>query len=311
MDKIQVFLLVLASSFLGIFLYVLSPANKIAKITPSPVDNFLQEFAGVEDKTVTLTAVGDIMIGRSVMSKSMALKDPKYPFLKTAERLASADITVANLENPIVEDCPKHDSGFKFCAVPEMLDGLTFAGIDIVSLANNHTLNYGREGFEETKKHLSERGIAYVGDGNLEIREYGGTKYGFLGFNFVSRNISDEEVDLIKDSDAKTDVLIILVHWGEEYKSAGNAHQNFLAKTMVENGAELIIGAHPHWVQNVEGVLGKQVYFSLGNFVFDQMWSEETKKGMMLDILFDGENIVSETTFPIYMSSFAQPELIK
>jgi poly-gamma-glutamate capsule biosynthesis protein CapA/YwtB (metallophosphatase superfamily) len=311
MDKIQVFLLVLASTFLGLFLYVLSPANQVDRIIPSDAETFLQEFSGSEDKTVTLNAVGDVMLGRSVMSKSVSAGDFRYPFLKTAERVQNADITVANLENPIIENCPKHDSGFKFCAVPEMLEGLTFAGIDIVSLANNHTLNYGREGFEETKKHLTERGIGYVGDGNLEVRNINGTSYGFLGFNLVDRGINNSELDLIKESANSSDVLAVMVHWGQEYKSEANSFQVDSAQKIVDAGADLIIGAHPHWAQNVEHIESKPVYYSLGNFVFDQMWSEETKKGIMVGITFDGTEIISETTYQIYMSSFAQPEFLQ
>lgn len=86
------------------------------------------------------------MLGRSVMIKSLSMNDPVYPFRKVAEKLNQADIVFVNLESPLVANCPSSNSGFKFCADPKMIEGLKFAGVDVVSLANNHTLNYGRGG---------------------------------------------------------------------------------------------------------------------------------------------------------------------
>ncbi len=260
----------------------------------------------------SIVFAGDIMLGRSVMGASIDNNDNLYPFRKTADFLKDADITFANLENPVVSGCPRHSGGFKFCTTPEIVDGLVFAGIDVVTLGNNHTYNYGKEGFEETKKYLTQKGIKTVGYDNLEIIEKNGIKYGFLGFDFVISQVNlDQNMDLIKTSDPKVDILIVSPHWGVEYKDTANKFQTDLAKRMIENGADLIIGHHPHWVQNYEEINGKPIYYSLGNFVFDQMWSEETKKGLVVKITFEGKDIVKQDKFNTYTPKIGQPIIIE
>lgn len=263
---------------------------------------------------VTILFTGDIMLGRSVMGASLDNNDNLYPFRKTADFLKNVDITFVNLENPIVTNCPRHIGGFKFCVSPEIAQGLRYAGIDIVSLANNHTSNFGKEGFEETKKYLTEDNIKYVGDGNLQIIEKnlpsqaGNIKFGFLGFNytFTKENLTDD-LKLIKESDSKVDILIVSNHWGDEYKANANSLQTTAAHRMIENGADVIIGHHPHWVQNNEMIGSVPVYYSLGNFIFDQMWSEETKKGLVVKMTFENEKLVKTEEFKTYIPKIGQP----
>lgn len=246
------------------------------------------------------------------MGEAVDINDYLYPFRNVQSFLANADITFGNLENAVTKNCPRQYKGsFSFCATPEIAKGLQESGVDVVTLANNHSYNFGSDGFEETKKNLSNLGIKSVGWDNLEIIEKNGIKFGFLGFDYVTsqKNI-ESDLNLIKESNEKVDVLIISPHWGEEYKAVANNFQINLAKRMVENGADLIIGHHPHWVQNFEEVNGIPVYYSLGNFVFDQMWSEETKKGMVIKITFDENNIVKREEFRTYTSKIGQPEII-
>ena len=101
-------------------------------------------------KQTSLIFTGDIMFGRSVMTKSLKLKNPNYPFMNVADVLRNVDIVFSNLESPIVDNCSYVDSGLKFCADPKMIEGLKYAGVDIVSLANNHILNYGKEDLLKT-----------------------------------------------------------------------------------------------------------------------------------------------------------------
>ncbi|AKM83345.1 hypothetical protein A2422_00635 [Candidatus Woesebacteria bacterium RIFOXYC1_FULL_31_51] len=264
----------------------------------------------LKNNQTTIIFVGDIMLGRSVMGKAIEVGDNYYPFRKTSEVLNNADITFANLENPIVKNCPGTIGGFKFCTNYEIANGLTFAGIDIVSLANNHSGNYGLEGLTETKKFLSDNNISYVGDSNLAIKEVNGTKFGFLGFDYTLKNNLDNDLKLIKDSKGKVDVLIIGVHWGDEYKDEANSLQRTIAKKMIEAGVDVIIGGHPHWIEDYEEINGKSVYYSLGNFIFDQMWSEETKKGLVVKLTFDRTNLVKKEEFNTYIKSIGQPEIV-
>lgn len=272
----------------------------------------------VEVNQTTIIFTGDIMLGRSVMGEALDNNDPYYPFRKTFDVLKNADITFANLENPIVTNCPRVVGGFKFCTSPEIAQGLRYSGIDIVTLANNHTNNYGKAGFEETKKYLTDMNISYVGDNNLEIIEKnlpaqaGGTKFGFLGFNYTfGIDNLDRDLELIKSSDPLVDVLIVENHWGDEYHSIANNLQTTVAHKMVEHGADVIIGNHPHWVQNYEEYIGKPIYYSLGNFIFDQSWSEETKKGLVVKMTFDGKNLVKKEEFKTYTPKKGQPEILQ
>src|SRR3989339_331172 len=185
---------------------------------------FLIPSSHVSKPQTTILFTGDIMLGRSVMGATLDNNDPFYSFKKTADLLKSADITFVNLENPIVKDCKRHVGGFTFCTTPEIAKGLNFAGIDVVTLANNHSGNYGKEGLEETKTYLSEMGIDYVGENNLVIKEINGTKFGFLGFNYTFGYSSlDSYLAQIARSDLVIDILIVGVHWGEEYRSIANS----------------------------------------------------------------------------------------
>jgi poly-gamma-glutamate synthesis protein (capsule biosynthesis protein) len=189
-----------------------------------------------------------------------------------------------------------------------MVEGLTFAGINIVNIANNHTRNFGSQGFTETKNYLDQAGIKWVDGSSLAIIEKGGVKFGFLGFDYVFGKPSDTDLEQIRNADSKVDVLIVGVHWGQEYTSIPTNDQRLIAKDLVAAGAGVVAGHHPHWVQANENIEGKPVYYSLGNFVFDQMWSEETKKGLAIELFFKDGNIVKEDRLPVYMSAWAQPE---
>lgn len=299
MVKTQSFLLILISAFLIILVYVTGHLTQFG-----PVNMF-------EDKSVKLILLGDVMLGRSVTTQSLKLNNPKYPFLKVADRLKKADLVLGNLEAPFVEGCKKTDSGMIFCADPKMVEGLSYANISAVSLANNHINNYGQKGLNDTKKTLTEAKIDYTGDGNLVVKEIHGVKIGLLGFNFVSSQPTSLDYKMINDSKKLVNILIVSVHWGEEYQENPNQLQKGIAVKLVENGADVVVGHHPHWVQSSEKVNGKPVYYSLGNFVFDQPWSEKTKEGLAVEMTFNGTNLVQEEKLPIKMVSIGQPEFIK
>ncbi len=260
---------------------------------------------------VEILLTGDVMLGRTVMSKSLDLNDPTYPFKKVGDELRKADIVFINLENPIVTGCPRTSEGLKFCTDPELVKGLTFAGVDVVTLANNHSKNYGLEGLNESVTILNKNGILTTGLGNLVTKKIGGTIFGFLGFDFSSQEPNKSDYDLISEYKGRVDVLIVGVHWGAEYKSEAPRRQKEWAKKFVESGADVVVGHGPHWVQGEEYINGKPVFYSLGNFVFDQMWSEETKQGLAVKLTFRGNKLVKEEKLPVYMSSWAQPEFVE
>jgi len=264
----------------------------------------------ISTKTTTILLTGDVMLGRSVMGTSLAKNNPNYPFEEVAEVVKSADITFSNLENPITKNCPTSNDGFIFCTDPKMINGLNYAGVDIVNLANNHTKNYGQDGINQTKKYLIDSGIDYVGVENLITKNINGIKFGFLGFDFVSQKPTDFDYTLISDYKKNIDVLIIMVHWGVEYVSIPNSNQKEIAKNLINAGADVIVGGHPHWVQSIEYIGEKPVFYSLGNFIFDQSWSEETKKGLAIKLTYQNNQLLKIDQLPIYMKNFAQPEWV-
>lgn len=322
-----------------------SKQQPVVKAVEAPRPTGAEKRDQVSKDTISLIFTGDVMLGRTVMTKSMELGDYLYPFRKTSDLLSASDLTIINLENPIVNDCPVHTGGFTFCSQPGSTKALKYAGVDIVNLANNHTLNWGKEGLEETKDLLDEQQIGFMGYEDVLYKTVKGTRLAFVGFDFVTNQyfLSDAQLKMISDAAAGSDFLVVSAHWGNEYKESANNYQRNMARRFVELGADLIIGHHPHWMQDVEcfdvdeghdPTTGREirsvlsfsaedfkagkgceegsvpVYYSLGNFVFDQMWSEETKKGGALKIdLLDG-NYSGDTFYPTYMKEWAQPEFV-
>jgi len=227
--KYMVWFLMGAMTLLFLFVLLIIPLDPNGKDKSVSLATKVLEKVGLKenpDHFVTIMLGGDVMLGRSVMAKSIDNSDFKYPFTQIANTLANADLTLVNMENPIIDNCPKvYEDTLVFCGLPEMLEGVKYSGIDIVNLANNHAHNYGDEGIVETQTHLKDNNIAYVGLGNLVIREINDVKFGFLGFEFIDHGPSDADLKLISDSDKKADVLVVTIHWGEEYKAAASANQ--------------------------------------------------------------------------------------
>lgn len=277
-----------------------------------------------KSQDVEIILTGDVLLGRTVMNESFKLNDPKYPFLKIADTLSQADITFSNLENPIInkDKCPvvPNDARMIFCADPKMLEGLTFAGVDVVTLANNHTLDYGEEGLKETKSFLEERGIDYTLPEKLVTRKVGETTFGFLGFNRVGRiedvpgeKANQQELDLIKRAGQETDVLIVGVHWGYQYEKHPTDLQRKWARQMVDAGADVIAGHHPHVVQDIDFIDGKPVFYSLGGLVFDNMalGYEETRKGLVARLIYRDGRLIKVEQLPTQIVTWAQTEFVE
>lgn len=305
--KILIFLIPVIILVFGFDFFMFISLKSLPIPTTLPIFD-LVDFNEPPKPNTTIILTGDIMLGRSVMKTSLAKNDPNYPFEKVSDILQRADIVFGNLENPVVSGCPLSDSGFKFCADPKMIHGLNFSGIDILNLANNHTKNYGEDGFTQTKNYLIGSGLDYVGNNNLVIKKINDIDFGFLGFNFVDNMPNDSNYQLVKDSKEKVDVLIVMVHWGTEYTSDPTNTQKLIANDLVSSGADVIVGSHPHVIQSVDSINNRPIFYSLGNFVFDQQWSEETKKGLVIRLTYSGKNLSKIEKLPVYMKSFAQPE---
>ena len=289
--------------------------SNIQNVSSKPNRIAISEINLNDEKLASIFIAGDVMLGRTVMLKSLERKDPVYPFRKVADVMREADIVFINLENPIIDSCPPHDSGYIFCTDPSLIEGLLHAGVDVVSLANNHIFNYGISGKKETVMHLNDAGIMATGLSDLVKLERNGIVFGFLGFDKSEQNnpkLEQDEIDLITASEEEVDVLVVAMHWGVEYQNKALPGVRDLAREMIGYGADLIVGHHSHWVQDWEFIEGKPVFYSLGNFIFDQMWSEETKKGLTVKLIYDENGVLSDyELLPTYMSSWAQPEFVE
>lgn len=253
------------------------------------------------------------------MSRSVGLSATKqqnwrWPFEGTTPFLPRVDTYIANLEFPFTDPCELKDHVMTFCAPTNAVEGLTYAGINLVSLANNHINNYGEKGIAETKTTLKNADIVGVPEYEPITTTVQGKTIGYLSLDDVTRPIDLEKVyPLLSDLVTKSDAVIVLIHWGNEYQSTPSARQKMIAKALADHGVNIILGSHPHVLQPIETEGNTLVVYSLGNFVFDQMWSEPTRKSIILDLDLTFENdkltAINHESNPITIYDYGQPRL--
>jgi poly-gamma-glutamate synthesis protein (capsule biosynthesis protein) len=252
---------------------------------------------------VTFNAVGDIMLSREVANRIYKNnRDAYWPFRNLEQELGwDVDFNFGNLESPFSgRDDFQVGPDLKFNAPTWAFAGLEQYNFKVLNLANNHITNQGIEGLIYTRDLLRENQMLPVGAGeNLDEAWRGqvfsikGIRIGFIGATYHSGS-SNYNVALIKDKErliaslnelkSRSDFIIVTMHAGEEYVRTPNQSQIDFARTAIDNGADMVIGTHPHWVQTIEQYNQKYIFYSLGNFVFDQMWNQDTKEGLMLKI---------------------------
>lgn len=296
-------------------------------VTPAP-----QSTSPGGEEEWTLTAVGDIMLSRSVLRRMEAYGSYRHPYTGTADILRAADFTVANLEGQISDNVAPsgNPNTMSFMSPAAVLDGVRWSGIDAVSLANNHALDFGTNALVDSMAALDEAGIGYFGAGSnrqsslrASVYTIGGHRVAFLGFTDLS-NAGFPHASLptttpayspaqvaatVRAADEIADVVIPYFHWGVEYVSVPNGRQQSLAYAAIDAGADLVLGAHPHWVQSTERYRDTLIVYSLGNFVFDQMWSAETRQGVIATFTFDGSRIAGVRYTPVLIEDYNRPRI--
>lgn len=299
--------------------------NPVPTFVPKPVT--LERLFGVNhnevkglpaEKIRTLIATGDVIPARAVNFQVVKLNNFLWPWEKTAEVLRAADITLINLEAPLLKNCQPTTRGMVFCGDPRHMEGLNFAGVDVVNLANNHLGNYGPQGTEESIGLLKTNAIESCGAGEWALKDVRGLHFAFLGYNDVGASpdpISPAEEKLIAEqiraAKEQAEVIVVSFHWGNEYVTQPSARQRELAHLAIDAGADLIAGNHPHWIQPVEIYKDKLITYAHGNFIFDQTWSEETKKGVVGRYTFYEDKLIDVEFLPIYIAGFGQPQLLE
>lgn len=279
----------------------------------------LEEKSGLETPPVSIIMTGDIMLGRYIATLRER-NGEDFPFKYMPDLIARAksdldvekiDIIAGNLEGPIVEDQIAYgDMVFRFD--PEVATLLKKVGFTTFQLANNHTYNQKKAGLAETQEWLEKAELDSFGapDSSTGFIAYeiNGQKIGFLGLDDVDYKIDETAVqNQIKELDPLVDFLIIGVHWGIEYKATASDNQVALAHMFIDSGADFIWGTHPHVVENSEVYNGKTIYYSLGNFVFDQYWSKETQKGLVLAVKLD-HGVVTVKEIPVNLVNKGEPQ---
>jgi len=268
----------------------------------------------------TLIATGDVIPARHVdVTIRNQGDDFLYPIAATKEITSAADLTVINLEAPLIDNCPYHDSGLVFCGRPGFVKAMQAAGVDVVTLENNHIANHGQEAVQETIQHLEAGGLHWADRDTPAIMDVRGLKFGFLAYNGVEQPLDrDLMVTQIKALRPKVDVLAVSVHWGQEYvripsavPPVANDNPVEIAHLAVDAGADLLIGNHPHWIQAVEIYKGKFIAYAHGNFIFDQMWSYETRVGVLGKYTFYDDKLVGVEFIPTIIENYAQPRLLE
>jgi poly-gamma-glutamate synthesis protein (capsule biosynthesis protein) len=301
---------------LGLVISYLLPSSQdtLTSYQSGPLPTPLQSSSVPTGKAMTtLLFTGDVMLGRSVGYRIDMHKDPMWPFIYVSDVMRSADITYINLETPLTVDCPLTQTGMKFCSEVTNVAGLTGSGVDIASVANNHTTNYGQGGLSSTVSTLKSNGIEPVGQGDPVKLSRDGQVFTFLSLNDIGPypgidNVNPKTLsEKVGRAKASGEVLIVTFHWGHEYQSTPSARQVSLAHQVIDAGADVVIGAHPHWVQTKEIYKDKLIYYSLGNFVFDQEWSPETKRGLAVRLTYDGHDLVKTEELPVLIREYGQP----
>jgi poly-gamma-glutamate capsule biosynthesis protein CapA/YwtB (metallophosphatase superfamily) len=261
--------------------------------------------AGGLGKDVTLVAVGDIMLGRYI-AHVMKTRGNDFPFRGISATLRGADVVFGNLEAIISPDTvvPAYPGKpYNFHATNSAAPALRRAGFSILTVANNHAMDYGPGSLMKTKEILRENGIPTFGAGR-DLNEarlpavivVGNIRFGFLGYGIAhSRSVYAKKNrpgiapirldDIRKDIVAlrsKVDVLIVSLHWGTEYENKPSEQQRVAAHKIIDWGADMIIGHHPHVIQGIERYKGKIIAYSLGNFIFDQKGISTTRSFMLI-----------------------------
>lgn len=270
-----------------------------------------------QDKLRTVIATGDIIPARSVNFQTTVRKDFTWPYFKTSEVLKNADITFVNLETPLIDRCPVTQEGMIFCGDTRNAEGLVYAGVDVVNLANNHAGNDGTGGIEATIKTLSDNNISTTGVDGFIIKDTRGIKFAFLGYNDISKpqpgisNMDEEKMKKeITAAKKLADIIVVTIHWGTEYKNQPDVQQKYLGHLAIDDGADLVIGNHPHWVQPVEIYKGKLITYAHGNFIFDQEWSLKTKLGVVGKYTFLDSQLIDVEFLPIKIEDYGQPHFL-
>ncbi len=275
-------------------------------------------------RKVTMIVTGDVIPARNTNEQMLKRGDFKWPFEATADYLHSGDIEFINLEAPLFATCKPSPTGMSFCGDPRFIDGLAYAGVNVANLSNNHLTNFGAIGTNSTEKLLTDHQIQPTGLGLVANMTVKGVRFAFLGFNGVGTAVPRAEMQReIALARPNADIVVVQFHWGREYvltpQSTGDAiapdNPRDIGQLAIDDGADLVIGNHPHAVQGVEFYRGKLITYAHGNFVFDQMWTpdpgqEDPRNGVVGKYTFVDGKLAGVEYKPTRIYEYGQPRFL-
>ena len=238
-----------------------------------------QSVQPVEEVKITVSMVGDCTIGTDEQfDKSsnfdafyIVKKDPRYFFQGVRDVFAADDLTVINMEGTLTESDTRQDKTYAFKGDPKYTEILTAGNVDAANLANNHSKDYGEQSYTDTIQYLESAGIATFGYDRTSVLDIKGIKVGLVGIYVLADGMERQQqlidnIQSVKNQGAQ--VVIVSFHWGTEKATYPDDIQKTLAHIAVDNGADLVVGHHPHVLQGIEEYNGKNIVYSLGNFCF-------------------------------------------
>jgi poly-gamma-glutamate capsule biosynthesis protein CapA/YwtB (metallophosphatase superfamily) len=325
---IAIFIMLLA----GFFSYVYFPkkvalTDAIGQSTAKTLVENQQPQSGKKD--IKIIFLGDMMFDRYIREIAQK-RGNDYLFEKINGLLKNADLAVANLEGPIT-DSPSASIGttvgekghFIFTFDKSFCNTLASNNIKLVNIGNNHILNFGQNGLAQTKANLNSAGVGYFddfgpastrgddsstrgGENITHIANINDYKIGFVNYNQFSSGSLSRTLENISNLRKQTDALVVYTHWGTEYQTHSSENIRKLGHRFIDSGADLVIGSHPHVTQEKEEYKGHWIYYSLGNFIFDQYFSENTKKGLAVEVSISPERLFEFKDIPLILDNNGQ-----
>ena len=288
-----------------------------AALEPEEPEPAEPEETGPEIIEITISAAGDCALGGDLrngpngfMRELQKQEDDYTYFLKNVAHIFEADdLTIVNMEGTFAEHGENAGRTFILRAPPELVEVFTSSGVDVVTIANNHSMDYLRRGYDETIAVLEEAGIGYFGNEYTPIVEVKGIKIGLFGYTYwestkAAKSKIAEVIQKLRDDGA--DIVIAYYHWGLERVYYPSAYQKDIARHTIDAGADLVLASHPHVLQGIEEHNGKNIVYSLGNFCFGSNVNPDDKDTMIFQQTFvftDGE--LTETSVNIIPCSIS------
>ncbi len=306
-----------------------SPPVEMAQAEVAPVMIELEEPESTEEE-ISLIFGGDVMMSRFV-GKAMEKHGFGVVLEEVVPVLSSADIAFINLESPFHTIPLFQPEGAQFRADLRTISSLVNAGIDVISLANNHFGDGRREGMKITMDHIEEHGMYYVGAGETPeeaaaplFLEEKGVTVGYLAYSDVTplyaANSKLRGYALLPDLDtfaeqvasaaAQSDILVVSLHTGTEFSSTPTEEQVAYSRSAIDAGAQVVVGHHPHLVQPVERYGDGIIAYSLGNLVFDQE-QEGADQGLLLEVVFEGDMLLGHEEIPVVIKDYWKPYFVE